>query len=183
MDNLEQFIKNERDQFDQGVPSAAVWANINAQLTTQKAIPSRRVKLWRFVRLAAAVLLLLVCGGAVGSYLTQQYHQSPTAMLEKISPEYVEMEHYFQRETAKRMQQLASYQKQSVVQPDLVQLDSTMEELKKELINAPRGTEEQILNNLIHSYQTKIAILERVLERVEAATSPKNNNTENEISL
>lgn len=184
MDNLEQFIRNEREQFDQGIPDLKVWANIDAQLEQQTAKKGRRILMWRAMRVAAAVLVLLVSGGVIGSYITQQYQQDPLAVLNEISPEYSEMERYFKKEVNQKMQRLASYEKQEVVQPDLAQLDKMMEELKEELINAPKGTEEQILNNLINSYQTKIAILERVLERVESATpQTENKTTENEISI
>ncbi|MFK7932430.1 MAG: hypothetical protein AB8G22_02915 [Saprospiraceae bacterium] len=188
MDNLEQFIRSEREQFDRAIPDLQVWANIDAELNQQQEQKQqkrgKRILMWRAMRVAAAVLFLLVSGGVIGSYITQQNQQDPLAVLNEIAPEYMEMERYFQKEVSQKMKRLASYEKQEVVQPDLAQLDNVMEELKQELVNAPKGSEEQILNNLINSYQTKIAILERVLERVESAETPSENKTkENEISI
>lgn len=179
MDNLEQFIKQERAQFDTAIPDLKVWANIDKQLEQKS---SKRVVMWKAMRVAAAVLMLLVTGGIIGSHLSQNSLQDPVAVLNEISPEYAEMERYFQQEVNQKMKRLASYDKDQVVE-DLTQLDQVMEELKHELLNAPRGTEEQILNTLIKSYQSKIAILERVLERVEPAEQEVEKTTKNEISI
>ncbi|MEL7020986.1 MAG: hypothetical protein AAGK47_05220, partial [Bacteroidota bacterium] len=157
---------------------------INAALGKQQKQQTKTVWMWRSLRVAAAVLVLLVTGGIVGSYVTQQYNNNAVAALQEIAPEYLEMERYFQKEVSQKMKRLASYQKEKVVLSDLEQLDIIMEELKSELLRTPKGNEEQILNNLISSYQTKIAILERVLERVESAQLPANNKTSNnELSI
>jgi hypothetical protein len=58
-----------------------------------------------------------------------------------------------------------------------------MLELREELLNAPEGKEEEIINNLIKTYQTKVSILERVLERVQSTNHKKVNHNENEISI
>ncbi len=62
-----------------------------------------------------------------------------------------------------------------------------MEELRLELEVAPRGAEEQIVTNLIRSYQIKVKILERVLERIGSevpVTEPvAKKKKSNEISI
>ena len=50
----------------------------------------------------------------------------------------------------------------------VAQIDELLEELKTELDNAVKGSEEQIINAMINNYQTKLAILERVLQRIQS---------------
>ena len=71
-----------------------------------------------------------------------------------------------------------------MVLADLEQLDLTMQELRQELLRAPKGQEEQIIENLIRSYQTKVQILERVLERVQSTQQPNTlKPLDNEVSI
>lgn len=185
-DNLEEFILREREAFDTAIPSLKVWSNINKDLSQRK---GKRIKLWKSLSVAAAIVILLVAGGTVGSFLTQNSPQvtamntnTPSDKINKMIPEFVEMEQFFNKEVDNKIQQLASYQHDnSSVREDLEQLDIVMEELKRELLKAPKGTEQQILNNLIESYKTKLAILERVLERVQ--TNKPIKTSQNEVSI
>ena len=132
--------------------------------------------------MAAAIVFLLLTGGVVGSYFAPMPTQSETALLSKIAPEFLQIEKELNEQVEQKIAQLASYDHDGSVKDDLKQLDKSMEELKKELLNAPKGTEIQILNTLVKSYQTKLAILERVLERMEA-TNQSLKPSENEISI
>lgn len=191
-DNLEQFISRDRESFDTGIPSLKVWSNINKDLSQRKA---KRVTLWKSLKVAASVVILLIAGATMGSYLTKtssgthssvpqivaEQQESQEKAIEEIAPEFVKMEQVFNTEVDSRIQQLASYQHDNLVKEDLEQLDLAMEELKRELLKAPKGTEQQILDNLIESYKTKLAILERVLERVQTNKPIKTSN--NEVSI
>ena len=179
-DGIEQFISRERESFDTAIPSLKVWSDINKDLSQRK---GRRVKfrVWKSLSIAAAIALLLVTGGVVGTYIAQPEQASIASQDERINeivPELQEMEDFFNKEVNNRIQQLASYQHDNLVKEDLAQLDVVMDELKQELLSAPRGTEQQILNNLIESYKTKLAILERVLERVQTNKPVKTSNDE-----
>ncbi|MDX1665605.1 MAG: hypothetical protein R3350_00160, partial [Saprospiraceae bacterium] len=78
---------------------------------------------------------------------------------------------------------LAAYSEEPSVMRDLDQVDLVVEELKSELKNAPEGREEQIIANLILSYQAKLEILERVLNRVQMHNKRKLKPLNNEISI
>jgi hypothetical protein len=62
-------------------------------------------------------------------------------------------------------------------------MDQAMTELKDELKNAPKGKEEEIVATMIQTYQTKVAILERVLEYMRQAKPQNSKSTSNEISM
>ncbi len=135
--------------------------------------------MWRTLRAIAAALALLITGAGIGSYFAQQQAVS-IATIEGVMPEYSEMERYYQQQIQEKYQQLAAHDKTELVAGDLKQLDKVMQELKAELLKAPRGKEEQIVENLIQSYRTKIEILSRVLERMQTSNQ---NNTDDEISI
>jgi len=183
-DSLERFIGENREAFEDAVPSLAVWARIDQQMSRRQ---SRRMTVWRGIRIAAAVAALLFIGAAAGQYLANtNAGKAPVAALEEMSPEYAEMARYYESRIDQHVQQLVNHQQGATVFEDLEQLDAAMEELRQELLTAPAGKEEQIIENLIRSYQTKVNILERVLERTQKAPMDDRqflNSTSNEVSI
>ncbi|MBI1226164.1 MAG: hypothetical protein GC192_13095 [Bacteroidetes bacterium] len=179
MENLEKFIRENRAEFDTGVPSLDVWANLDRHLDRQR--PSGRVVWMRRLRVAAAVLVLLTAGGIGGAYLFNP-HKSVES-LSDVSPEHAEMERYLSSQVNAKLAKLASYKQDGIVKADIKELDETYEELRHELENAPEGAEEKIVQAMIETYQTKINILEQVLEKVEKVNPTPLNTTENEVSL
>lgn len=178
MDNLEKFILDNRASFDDAMPGLHVWANIDRQLEIK---PLRRIVWMKRLRLAAAVALLLTAGGIMGAYLANSSRQVKS--LADISPEHAEMERYFKTQVRNKMTQLASLRQDTYVQTDIQELDALYEQLSQELRTAPQGAEEKIIQAMINNYQTKIDILEQVLDKVQT-TIPSNLKTaENEVSL
>jgi hypothetical protein len=179
-DNLEKFISSNREAFDKAIPNLKVWAEIDKALSRKGA---RRRTLWQNLRIAAAVLLLLFTGGIVGNYLAGTSFGDASVSLRDIDPEYAEMAQYYEKQIDDKVKQLASYEQGQVVLEDFEQLDKTMEELKEDLLRAPKGKEEQIIENLIRSYQTKVQILERVLERIQSTDPQILKPEDNEVSI
>lgn len=178
-DPLETFITSNREAFDDGIPALKVWADIDRRL---EAPVIRRRRRWQHLRIAAAVAVLLTLGGVAGSYLTQSQANNPVAVLNEVAPEYSEMAKYYQEEIDRQVQLVSnSDQADPDVFQDLEQIDATMNELQQELLNAPRGTEQEIVENLIRSYQAKLAILQRVLDRINQTNDE--NSTINEVSI
>ncbi len=174
-DRFENFIKNNRDQFDDKVPSLRVWSAIEKQLEPPKA---KRISLLRVASIAASVIILLGIGALGGNYFTQVETTTPVASLDKISTEYGEMERDFQKQILDKKAKLASYNYEKVVSKDLEDLDLTLNELRKELINVPKGSEEKIVEAMIKNYKTKIQILEIVLEKIDLNNSKKEGQYE-----
>lgn len=172
-DHLEQFILEQRDAFDDATPGLQVWGAVSQELERRQ---SRRLSLWRIGRAAAAVMVLLACGALIGVYFTG--NQGPqAASLESIAPQYAEAEAYYQRQIHQKYQQLAAYRRDDIVEKDLARLDEVMQELRRELLIAPKGKEEEIVEDLIRSYQAKVSILERVLGRLQEASPEINKPT------
>ncbi len=179
-DKLEQFIRDNRPMFDDEVPNLKIWADIERQLPSK---PPLRKRIYRLAGMAAAVVFLVGAGIAIGVFWIGPQEVPQLADMENIDPEVLQMEQFYQSQIQEKYQMLTAYQQDPVVKQDFEQLDQTMLELREELLNAPEGKEEEIINNLIKTYQTKVLILERVLERVQSTNHKKVNHNENEISI
>ncbi len=179
-DNLERYIRNNRPLFDDEVPNLKIWANIERQLP--KKVPLK-VRMVRIASIAAAVVLLLATGAAMGIYWIGPADVPQLADMDHIDPKILQMEEFYQTQIQEKYQVLTSYQQTPDVLQEFAQLDATMEELREELLNAPEGKEAEIIDNLIKTYQTKVFILERVLDRIQSTNHKKVNHNENEISI
>lgn len=179
-DNLEKFILSHREEFDQAIPSLKVWADIDRELGHRRA---KRITLWRVAQVAAAVAILLFSGALIGTYIASKSENTAIAALEELSPEYVEMQQYYEQQIDNQIRQLAHYQQGETVLEDIAQIDKAMEELKEDLLRAPQGQEQQIVENLIRTYQTKVQILERVLERIQNNNQETFKPEDDEISI
>ena len=177
-ENLEDFIKKNRNQFDQKIPDLKVWTEIEKQLPAPKAT---RISLFRVMSIAASVIFLLALGAYGGKYFmsSSPLNTEPMAIsLDDISTEYGQLERDFQKQIRRKRAQLASYNYDVTVNEDLTDLDKTLDELRKELIDVPKGSEEQIVDAMIKNYKTKVAILEIVLEKITATNSKRSQKDE-----
>ena len=184
-DVLEQFVVTNREAFDTEIPSFRVWTEIDKTLHPQEKQRTLKVApIWRVISIAASVLLLLTVGAVTGIYFTktQAAKAQTVASLSEISPEYAEMVRYYNEQIDQKVQQVSMQTDDESVLKDLEAIDQTMRDLEAELQKAPKGAEEQIVSNLIRSYQIKVEILERVLNRIQQ--SKENLNSEDdEISI
>ncbi len=181
-DFIEQFINDNREAFDDATPSLKVWAGIDKTLGAERP-QAKRVFMWSKARIAASVVALIAVGALFGSYLTRVNDQEVVASAEMLSPELLETEQYYSSEVQKRYAKLANYQYDKSVDQDLKQIDQIMDELRADLAEVPKGKEEEIISNLIKSYQTKIRILERVLDRTQSNHSNSSKSANDEVGI
>lgn len=186
--SLTSFIQSNRDAFDEATPSFRVWSEIDQALHPQeKQRLASVINIRRVLSIAASVLLLLAVGAASGIYyMKNQLQEAATvASLEEISPEYAEMVRYYNEQIDEKARLVSQQSKDKTVLEDLKAVDKARAELEAELQKAPKGAEEQIVANLIKSYQIKLDILERVLERIQSAKkdSTKQNLEDDEVSI
>lgn len=178
MDKLEKFIHEHRREFDSHVPDLKIWSEIQNKLDEK---PSLRISWIRHLRVAAAVLVLLFAGGAMGIYWSSS-HDNISGMAD-VSPEYAEMQKYFDEEIQSKMAQLASYHQEGAVLNDMKDLDDVYEELKAELKGTSEGNREQVVRAMIENYKAKIDILEQVLQKLKLLNSTSPKFAGNEVSI
>jgi len=178
--NLEKYINDRKDDFDNEVPDLKVWAEIDKNLSQKK--ESKRVSFFRFRNIAAACLLLLT-GGIAGFYFSGNTVQNKAPIAVQIDPEFREVESFYRDQYNEKVAQLASYQLEDEFSDDLRQFEEIMGDLNIELSNVPKGKRERLITTIINNYQNKIEILERVLEQLQSIDTSKINTTQNEINI
>jgi len=166
--NLEQFIQNNRRSFDNEKPPAFVWDNV------EKNLPRKRIGMYRVLRMAAAVLLILGLGIVIGRFAGQP---SKTELaLSDISKEYAELEYFYTQKINQKVNLLKNRQLDEKALSDIKELEQEFETLKQEL-NTSDSQDEQIIQAMIENYRTKIDLLERVLNRTNYSTKAKENES------
>lgn len=178
MENLEKFILEKRSEFDREVPPLKVWANIDRALDAKH---TGRVVWMRYLKVAAAAAVLVAVSCYIGFQAGAQSEVEKA--LSDFSPEHAEMERYFNEQINAKMAQLVSYQKDETVRTDLKELDAIYVELKAELKEAPVHGEQKVIEAMINNYQTKLDILEHVLEKVNTTEKTNLKTEENEVSI
>jgi len=184
-DSLEQFIRDHRPEFDAEHPPLHIWAGIEHQLGRQQTPENagRKTPVFSISRfkMAAGIAALLVVGFLAGLGLARQ-QSSVMAGIESVNPDFREAEKYYNEQINTKIAQLASYNSEAApVLKDLAQVDEIMEELRQELASAP--AEEQIVSDLINSYRTKLAILEKVLESISTKDTYQSKTQQNETGI
>ncbi len=176
MDNLEKFISENRADFDDKSPPARVWDKIEGKSKPEV----KKITFWRGFRVAAAVLLLLTTGAAMGIAFMNNQNASSLAS-NTLTNEFLEVERYYQKEINVKVKRLTSMKDYDTsVNEDLEQLDLSISELKAEIADAPKGSEEEIISTMINNYKTKVELLERILDRMENNTSTEDKKRKNE---
>ena len=179
MNNLEDFINKNRSEFDSETPDLKIWAAIDKQMSPPKTEPiRRRFNPWK-MGIAASMLLLLGLGMG---YFFSPNHSSKEALASANLPvEFREAESFYQAEYQNKRQQLVNYTVEPTLEADLEEFDQIILEMKSELKNVPKGNRERVLSAIIQNYQTKIDILQRILDQLESAKTTKSDRNETNI--
>ncbi|NNE30499.1 MAG: hypothetical protein HKN16_12745 [Saprospiraceae bacterium] len=166
-DRLEKFISENREAFDDKMPSRELWDKIESQLPREAKV---RKFNWRSLSIAATFLLLV---GLVGFFAFQSGKQQGVAMtLAEVSPEYAEAEQYYQTEIQNKLVLLASHNPDEEITRDLSEMEAFMQELKIEFQNINTNEREIVVQEMIKNYRSRLDFLERVLEKLSTHSSP-----------
>jgi len=176
-DALEQYVIDNKDSFNNQLPNPRVWSRIDQLISPTSKV--RSLKWIRYAGIAASVVLLMFASALTGIY----FYGEKTAPIVNVGPptgdtematEFLEFEKVYKKRVNKKHGQLVSYHNNSkgsealsTVNEDLLQVDEILNELRNEFKDAPRGSEEQIINAMVKNYETKLKILEIVLKRIE----------------
>jgi hypothetical protein len=161
-ENVEQFVRENRYDFDSEIPNLKVWANIEKALPIQK--EGAKVLIFNWLRRAAAAVALLIMGVGIGLFINNKSNDTLAGGV----PEFKEAEEFYNQKMASQMIKLVGYNPDPSVLSDLKKVDDVRNELKAELEQTPDANREEIIRRLIQNYQTKLGILERVLNNIEA---------------
>ncbi len=177
-DNLEKFIIENRDEFDDLVPSPGVWQKIGQNQTKKIDINWTRI----LVR-AAAVIVIFVSSYIFFDYITKDNSKPMLAETEVSDPEDIrtyqelmEAEYYYTSMIEQRKEEFiqlsgnnASLRKE--INIELTELDKIFRELKEDLKD--NADNEEVVVAMIQNYRLKLEILEEILLQLK----PANKNT------
>lgn len=173
MDKLEKYITGNRDQFDDRNPDPAIWDRIETQLPGRRV--ERRIMMYKWVSVAAVALVLILSGIIAGMYMGRG-----SAAQNPAYAEFMEAQKYYHVEYDKKKSELSNYTYDPEVDRDLKELDKIYEDLSKEFQNAAEPDKSELVNAMIQIYKTRIALLERVLQRIEQNDNEKQIHDEDE---
>lgn len=167
-DQIRSLIQKHRASFDDATPDPKLWAGIDERLPRREA---RSIRIWKWTAAAAVGLLLIAAGVVIGLYNAPG--QQNLAM-----QEYAETEQYYVTQVNEKMAAIQSRHHDPTLEEDLRQLDEIYDELKIELSNSQNPNQKQLIDAMIINYQTKVAILEKVLEKIEDSDIQNTQNDE-----
>lgn len=175
MNNLEQYIRNNKEEFDNKEPRDKLWTRVEKELDNGKTDYSW---MWR----AAVVILLAVSGYLIWE---RQDHAIETTVASEfyLDAQFTETELYYTQLIAQKRLLVVDYhlEDQEIKQDfkmDLASLDTIYLELKQEFINT---NNEAVLDALINNLQARMQLLNQqlmILETIEKHDDEKADETQ-----
>lgn len=179
-DHIEKLFGELKGTFDFEVPADGHHQRFLEKLEASSAVPTKTKKTpWRWKPLSIAAALLIVC--SIGFYYS---NPSPSIQeqVSKISPEISNSEYYFAsviEEQVKKMQGESTPETQQLIADTMTQLrtlDSDYNKMVQDLLDG--GNSKLILSAMITNFQTRIDLLNEVLEQIEEIKNIKNYGNE-----
>lgn len=178
-DKLEQFIKDNKNDFDSEFNPENSWSKIESKISKKK---SHSNSVWM---MAASIALLLALGWLIydRAQLTDKINE-----LESLSVNnkpYSEVESYYLQNIEEKTMLVnhISAEKNIEVNTDLKSLNKKYEELKAKV--KEQGGHPQLVNAMIQNLQMQIEVLEQQLSILQDIQeySQNDKNENNEISI
>lgn len=191
---LEQFIRENREQFDNDEPRPQVWSQLEKQL----APPEQKGKViaMKFLRLGIAAAVLVLAGVGVFYLLSGPGKSDPVVlrqgdktspvtnenkMLEEINPGYAKEVYHFTQLIELKQTELKQIEKDNPelykqFTVDINKLDSSYFALKKELPVNPNR--EQLLEAMIQNLRLQTELLNQQLFIIKQIKQSKSKTNE-----
>ena len=154
-DHLDNFIQQNRNDFDKYDTPPALWKGINHTLTQRRIIP-------HWLKYAVAAMVIFTIGFGIGHWSNNEI----PIISRSYAPDQakiIESEYYYQTKINEQMQVLQPYFEEEPrlrfdIESDFKELDIYCNELKADLKDNINN--EFVIEALIKSYKTKLDILE-----------------------
>jgi hypothetical protein len=165
MENLEDFIRKNREGLDNHEPSQEVWKGIKRDLRSHRPGTMRR--------LAAAAVIILIVTATIYHYNKENGKGTMNqreASLMKNNPQLKETESYYNnlinslyKEATPILAGYPDIRKEFLI--DMSQIDSICTGIKKDLKD--NVSNQEVIEALIKNYRIKIQILEEMLDQLK----------------
>ena len=171
MNNVEKFVKENKKAFEESGPSAALWANIEAQLLQHQKTKTK-LKIYRWLSVAAVLTL------GFGLYFDNSMRSKVD--LVDINPEFGKKEVRFATQIEEMKDSLEIYAKQNPelyqkFTEDLKNLDSDYEKLRAELPKSPNQL--FVVKAMVKNREMQLQILNQQLEIINQVNNYKKEHS------
>lgn len=183
-ENLENLFAELRESLDYNEPASGHKERFFEKLSIEENSIStlKRVRMSWLKPLSIAASLIFII--AIGTYMS---NTEPTIkeQVARISPEASNSQFYFANlieEQVKKLKNEGSPETKKIIDDTLLQLknlEKDYNQLEQNLIHG--GNSKLILSAMITNFQTRIDLLNDVLNQIETIKIIKNNNNENTI--
>ncbi|HEY2581551.1 MAG TPA: hypothetical protein VGI43_07075 [Mucilaginibacter sp.] len=182
---LEEFIKMNREEFDELEPSADLWSRIEKHLPAEIPVVKKRetktFSLGFVLRVAASVIVVM--GISFILYLRSTKKQGID--FAAINPVYAEQKIQYTSLIETKRTELKSIEKSDPqlykeFSEQIAQMDSTYKQMNTELVTSPN--QERVLRAMIHNLKIQTDVLNKQLGVIEQMNKMKNdqdNDTKN----
>jgi hypothetical protein len=180
---LEDFIKANKDEFDELEPSADLWSRIEKHLPVQQPEikkPATKTFSLGFV-LRVAAMVVMVMGISFVLYLRNQKRQGID--FAAINPAYAKQQIQYASMVETKRTELKAISKSDPqlykeFSAEIAKMDSTYKKLNKELATSP--DQESVLRAMIRTLQIQTEVLNQQLHVIEQVNQMKKEQ-KNEI--
>jgi len=164
-DRLEDFVRQNREQFDLREPDPSIWLKINPANTP--VVKERKTLRW--LRVAAAVAMIFA-GSTAGIYFLTGERASTDESYSELYMEIQETELYYTQMVSERYSELKPYLvnnpgAEEMLSMDMTELDEVYSELKEDLKD--NASNPEVIEAMILNYRVKLEILEDLLYQLK----------------
>lgn len=177
MNNLEDFIKNNRAAFDAEEPSSGHMERFGQKL------PKSKTRTLDYVKYAAAAAMITLMMTLSGLYIYDNWGVSTSSLptLADAGPKYAEAEAYFVSTIQNQQQTIDNLESKDLLEnvdfdKDLKAMDILYKKLQEDLNANP--DDPRVINAMIKHYQTRIAVMNEIVKQLKEANKIKNNKTQ-----
>jgi hypothetical protein len=196
---LEQFMRDNRDQFDSEEPNDQIWKNLEQELAAKEKTEQKQtsqagiISMLKILRWSAAAAILILAGIGIYSLLNNRTVNDPVVvnpatqdtpavndkLLKEINPGYAKEVVQFTQLIEQRQNELKEIEKVNpnlykMFVADINKLDSSYNALKKELPQNPNR--EQLLEAMIENLRLQTEILNQQLSIINQIKASKSND-------
>lgn len=180
-DNIEQLFENLTGSFDTEEPAQGHEERFLEKLELGNEItlaPVKKSPWWQTLSIAASIAVLIAAGIGIFNKTNDRQEQ-----MANLSPEVSNTQFYFAsliQEQVKELQSESAPEIQKIIADTMGQLailETDYTQLEQEMLSG--GNDKILLKAMITNFQTRIDLLEDVLEQIETIKNLKNYNDAN----
>ncbi len=182
MKNIEDFISSNKQFFDGEEPSEGHFERFTRKLEIRCGEKVIRRSIVPYL-LKAAVVTLLVTLSSLWTWDHFIRSDRNRMALGDISPEYREVENYYVHQVNLMENEIVNLdvtsrpEQKEILKKEMRSMDSVYVQLQKELKANPN--DERIINAMIEHYQTKVDVMNYILDQLRAIRNDNQNKTDN----